>query len=98
MHSGWAAVRASGKVERMSCPGAATSLNCGSRLEKPGAPPFRVSALTPSTCGSAAGQLAKSQGCDGAWSELPTAATTSTPFETAYATASASSLEYVSRE
>ena len=85
-------VSVSGRVERMSSPGAAMSLNCGSRLENAGTPPRRLSALTPSTCGRAAGQLAYGQGCAGDWSELPTAATTSTPFETAYATASASSL------
>ena len=67
----------------MSSPGAAMSLNRGSRLEKAGEPPFRLRALTPRTCGSAAGQLAYGHGWDGAWSELPTAATTRTPFETA---------------
>jgi hypothetical protein len=67
----------------MSSPGAAMSLNCGSRFENDGTPPRRVRALTPTTCGRAAGQLAKGQGCAGDWSEFPTAATTSTPFETA---------------
>ena len=82
-HAGNAAVNGSGNVDRISSPGAAMSLNCGSRFEKAGEPPVRLSALTPRTCGSAAGQLAYGQGCDGAWSELPTAATTRTPFETA---------------
>src|SRR5262245_62012721 len=81
----------------MSTPGAARSTYLGSRSEKLGTLPERVSAATPITCGNAAGQLAYFHGVAYASSELPTAATTSAPLETAYATARASSFEYVSR-
>ena len=48
-------VRDFGKVEKIEAPGAERSLKIGSRLEKSGTFPERVSALTPTTCGSAAG-------------------------------------------
>ena len=48
-------VSASGNVEKMPTPGAEMSLKTGSRFEKSATPPVRVSALTPITCGSAAG-------------------------------------------
>jgi hypothetical protein len=44
-----------GKVEKIPCPGAEMSLYIASRFEKSGTFPLRVSALTPTTCGSAAG-------------------------------------------
>ena len=45
----------SGNVEKMPTPGAARSLKTASRFENVGTFPARVSALTPITCGSAAG-------------------------------------------
>src|SRR4029077_11080968 len=80
----------------MPTPGAARSTNLGSSSEKSGTLPDRVSAPTPSTWGSAEGQLAYGHGVVGASSAFPTAATTTAPLLTAYATACASSLEYES--
>jgi predicted metal-binding protein len=90
-------VRSLGKVEKMPIPGAARSTKIGSWSEKSGTFPDRLSAPTPITCGSAAGQLAYGQGVAYASSEFPTAATTIAPCLTAYATACASTFEYVSR-
>ncbi len=67
----------------MSTPGAARSTKVGSWSEKSGTLPERVSAPTPITWGSAAGQLAYGHGVVYASSEFPTAATTITPFVTA---------------
>src|SRR5581483_9636103 len=50
-----ASTRLRGTVERMATPGAAMSTYCASRFEKGGTPPSRPTALTPITCGSAAG-------------------------------------------
>ncbi len=80
----------------MPTPGATMSTKVGSSSEKSGTLPDRVSAPTPITWGSADGQLAYSHGVVGASSALPTAATTTAPFFTAYATAWASTLEYES--
>ena len=77
----------------MSEPGAEMSLYRMSRSENSGTLPVESRALTPTTCGSAAGYPAKFHGDRGAWSELPTAATTSTFLLTAYRIAAASSGE-----
>ena len=61
-----------------------------------GTEPSARSAATPITCGSAAGQSAKLHGVAGDVGPLPTAETTTTPFEYAYATASRSGGENVS--
>ena len=79
----WSLVSAFGKVEKMSTPGAAMSTKVGSRSENIGTLPDLLSAATPITWGSAAGQLAYGHGVAYASSEFPTAATTVTPFETA---------------
>src|ERR1700746_3023661 len=81
----------------MPTPGAEMSTKVGSVSEKSGTLPERVRAPTPITCGSAAGQLANGHGVVYASSAFPTAATTTAPFLTAYATAWASTFEYESR-
>src|SRR3954466_3949468 len=86
-------VTLNGRVEKMSEPGAEMSLCCVSRSENSGTLPVTSSALTPMTCGRAAGYPAKFHGDRGAWSELPTAATTRTFLLTAYLMAAASSGE-----
>ena len=81
----------------MPTPGAARSTKRRSWSEKSGTLPERVRAPTPITWGSAAGQLAYGHGVVYASSAFPTAATTTAPFLTAYATAWASTFEYESR-
>ena len=73
-------IRLRGIVEKTPSPGAAMSTKSGSRFENAGTEPSSRSAATPITCGSADGQSAKFHGFV-AMSPLPTADTTTTPFE-----------------